>query len=87
MVRPSYEAPTTIYVVNTVPSPSKDHQYNTTTTTPHQHSWHGKKLISIVPRPSDPKSADLLHSDQSTVLFKSSPSGLKSDKKCRKVKK
>ena len=86
MVRPSYEAPTTIYVVNTVPSPSKDHQYNTTTTPSHQ-SWQGKKLVSIVPRPSDNKPADLLHPDQSTVLFKSSPSGLKSDKKCRKVNK
>ena len=29
MVRPSYEAPT-IYVVNTVPSPTKDHAYNST---------------------------------------------------------
>ena len=86
MVRPSYEAPTTIYVVNTVPSPSKDHQYNTTNAALHQ-SWQGKKLVSIVPRPSDNKPTDLLHSDQSPVLFKSSPSGMKSDKKCRKVNK
>ena len=35
MVRPSYEAPTTIYVVNTVPSPTKDHVYNST----QQQSW------------------------------------------------
>lgn len=82
MVRPSYEAPTTIYVVNTVPSPTKDHMYNST----QQQSWQGKKLVSIVPRPSDPhKPTDLLTSDQSPFVFKSSPSGMKSDKKCRKV--
>merc|ERR1719510_1510804 len=82
MVRPSYEAPTTIYVVNTVPSPSKDHMYNTTT----QHSWQGKKLVSIVPRPSDTnRPTDITTSDQSQVVFKSSVSGMKSDKKCRKV--
>ena len=43
MARPSYEAPTRIYVVNTVPSPSKDHQYNTTT--PH-HSWQVRVLAN-----------------------------------------
>ena len=43
MARPSYEAPTRIYVVNTVPSPSKDHQYNTTT--PH-HSWQVRVLTN-----------------------------------------
>jgi len=80
MVRPSYEAPT-IYVVNTVPSPTKDHAYNST-------QWQGKKLVSIVPRPSDSqKSGDLSLSDQSPspFVFKSSPTGMRSDKKCRKV--
>ena len=46
MVRPSYEAPTTIYVVNTVPSPSKDHQYNTTT--PQHHSWQVRESANII---------------------------------------
>ena len=48
----------------------------------------GKKLVSIVPRPSEPHKADLSQDQshsQSPFVFKSAPSGMKSDKKCRKV--
>ena len=71
MARPSYEAPTTIYVVNTATNqPHKDHGYN--------NSWQGKRLVSIVPKTDN-------NTDQETLVFKSSQSIMKSDKKCRKV--
>ena len=73
MARPSYEAPTTIYVVNTSSQPHKDHVYN--------NSWQGKKLVSIVP-----KTDNNLTEQSETFVFKSSQSIMKSDKKCRKVR-
>jgi len=78
MVRPSYEAPTTIYVVNNLQSAAGGSK------TGHNflnvpYSLQGKKLVSIVPKPD---------SDDATSpnMFKSlAAGGLKSDKKCRKV--
>jgi len=72
MARPSYEAPTTIYLVNTTPHKNKDHLYNA-------NSWQGKKLVSIVPK------TDSFSQDQETIVFKQSQTLMKSDKKCRKV--
>eukprot|EP00092_Neocalanus_flemingeri_P014066 GFUD01015175.1.p1 GENE.GFUD01015175.1~~GFUD01015175.1.p1 ORF type:complete len:580 (+),score=103.80 GFUD01015175.1:324-2063(+) len=93
MVRPSYEAPTTIYVVNTVQSgevyssptsslPTQQDNFLHSPTV--SQTFQGKKLVSIVPRPEAQKS-DL--SEQQPFIFKSvsTQSGLKSDKKCRKV--
>lgn len=92
MVRPSYEAPTTIYVVNTVQtgevysSPSSSlpaQQEKLTSSQTISHTFQGKKLVSIVPRP------EVLKSDLSEQPFAfksiSTQPGLKSDKKCRKV--
>lgn len=92
MVRPSYEAPTTIYVVNTVQSgevyssPSSSlptQQENFLPSQTISHSFQGKKLVSIVPRPEAPK----LEPSEQPFVFKSvsGQPGLKSDKKCRKV--
>jgi len=88
MARPSYEAPTTIYLVNTLTTPNKaqlqhnnDHIYNSS-------SWQGKKLVSIVPRPDTSPKANIQSDDSSPApfVFKSTQSGMvKSDKKCRKV--
>jgi len=92
MVRPSYEAPTTIYVVNTVQSqqmyssPSSSlplHPDLVSPTQPHSQTFQGKKLVSIVPRPEGPK-PDV--AEQSFALKPASTQpGLRSDKKCRKV--
>jgi len=92
MVRPSYEAPTTIYVVNTVqsgevytsPSSSLPTQQENFLQSPTvSQTFQGKKLVSIVPRPEAQKS-DL---SEQPFIFKSvsTQSGVKSDKKCRKV--
>ena len=92
MVRPSYEAPTTIYVVNTVQSgevysspssslPTQQEHFLPSQTI--SHSFQGKKLVSIVPRPEATK----LEPSEQPFVFKSvsAQPGLKSDKKCRKV--
>jgi len=92
MVRPSYEAPTTIYVVNasqsgdvySTPSSSlATQQDNFLQSQTVSQTFQGKKLVSIVPRPEAPKS-DL---SEQPFAFKSvsSQPGVKSDKKCRKV--
>ena len=95
MVRPSYEAPTTIYVVNSVAASSS--LSNTTGhtflnvpytlqvdlhTTPHtsRHLAQGKKLVSIVPKPESEEATTA-----QPFVFKSVPGGLRNDKKCRKV--
>ena len=90
MVRPSYEAPTTIYVVNTVNSVESGHIYSSSSSSlPSQqdlaHTFQGKKLVSIVPRPEGPKPDS---SEQSFGVKQPTTSqpGLKSDKKCRKVR-
>jgi len=80
MAKPSYEAPTTIYVVNTTNQAANinDHVYNNAS------SWKGKKLVSIVPKTDT--TSNNLSTEQETYMFKSSQSvTVKSDKKCRKV--
>merc|ERR1711974_116639 len=78
MVRPSYEAPTTIYVVNNLQSASASGSKTGHNFLNVPYSLQGKKLVSIVPKPD---------SDDATSpnMFKSLTGGLKSDKKCRKV--
>jgi len=93
MVRPSYEAPTTIYVVNTVQSggvfssPSSSslptQQENVLQSPPTVQTFQGKKLVSIVPRP-DTQTSEIT---EKPFVFKSvsTQAVVKSDKKCRKV--
>jgi len=75
MVRPSYEAPTTIYVVNNLQTSGN----NSHTFLNVPYSLQGKKLVSIVPKPESEEGGG------QPYVFKSVSSGLKSDKKCRKV--
>jgi len=87
MVRPSFEAPTTIYVVNTVNSVQSSHIFSSSPPSlpsppdllTHSQPFQGKKLVSIVPRPEGPKS------DVSEAVKQPATTGVKSDKKCRKV--
>jgi len=83
MVRPSYEAPTTIYVVNSLQTSSPNGGGGGGSKTSQKflnvpYSLQGKKFVSIVPKPE---------SEDTTApnMFKSLAGGLKSDKKCRKV--
>lgn len=81
MVRPSYEAPTTIYVVNSV-----NQSELMASSLPPTTTLSGKKLVSIVPKPECGENIDA----SSGLIFRNlppnkSPVGMKSDKKCRKV--
>jgi len=82
MARPSSEAPasTTIYLVTPTKPASNDQVYNS-------HSWQGKKLVSIVPRPETSPNSKSEAESASPFVFKSNGSSsiAKSDKKCRKV--